>query len=704
MKYKRANYLNKLLKQRHNIALLFVIFYLADLIVQVNVPSTIRLVSLFLSTCQVGEILLRMIFWGRNKCFYDSGLKFVLGYVVVSMTWFYIQNEALLSFLIIALCTLKFVQILSRRSIRSNKVRIGMSFARTEINSALILFILSAWTWQRWTPINPQGFWKYQTDTFYIESLSNSFFINQTRHSLLSNYDHLNYHWLSYSYVGLLTHFSNLPNFYAVHWIMPIVILLLLRSAISMLYRNVKFHRVQDISLATLLIVIGPGFEIPSWIPFSAISTSLSIPICLYLIFFVTESISETVPKFQSLMIVALLIFGLTGTKGSTGIVITLSFLLLIIIATLYYLVTNKRLINLKLAVLPLLTLLVTFSFAYFFFFGGETRRFPLRFGLSLNSLSLIGICLVLFLSVSRLDLRHIYSGISYCLVIIGSLFAIFSIDSSGNEIWFLYASYPIALILSLDKHRHSNCIKDEVLIRANLRNMLIALSMTIMWKYAENMTGNMGRAARTLIEMFVPVVVLILINFAYLSKKKLEIWSKFRFEISKIIILNAAFTLLINTVAGPIYSKSTSIYSYGSTTNVGLGAISKHELETGRWINANLPIKAIFITNRLCLSNIEQPPACDDTWAAGSAFAKRNFLLDGTGYVSKTYGKSHHQNEDEVLIQNFFSSPNKNIVAKLQEVGVHFIWLDKRSYWNPKIREFSRTLFSSGYLEVLRI
>jgi hypothetical protein len=677
----------------------FVLFTLGS----ISLNSSVVLIFLIALTALAGKGVIGCIDPKSTFRLQSVGPAFLFGYIFIGTIWSSWSQSLILWILLGTFTVYGFVIFVQEMRAKPRKIKksdaIKVSFGATNI----LLFSGALWTWQRWTPIDIDGNWRYQTDVLYIEALTHSFSVNGPSHSLLSPTDGLNYHWLSYAFSGFLSEHANLPSLYSTNWILPLIIYFLITKVVSLFDLSHEKDHLERKNTILFLVVIGIGFEIPSWIPLGALSTAFALPLLALIVLVITQTLNGKFHLRSTTPILFLLMFGLVGTKVHAAILLVSTMIGLAVLMSLNQGRKRSKEDEFGKLLLILFTLLVGFFFGYWNFFYGESRDFPVAIGISINSLSLIPLCLLVHICVADFNLKTNENRLSVFFIVFGSLLSTFTVHWSGNEIWFIYAAFPVSLMLSINIKKVQYC---RTLVTNKVQAvtiLFISLTLASLWKVVENLNGDWGRSFRSLIELVLPSFCLLVWMLRNKSVKA-ETVKVLSTLLGAAAIGVATCSLAISLFTGPIYSKSESIFGYGPTKELYRGSVSISDSEAGDWVRRELPKDVLFITNRFCVDAEAYSADCNDTWAAGSAFSRRNFLLDGAGYVSKEYGRNTGGDFLRVNLDQWFSEPNELFFTRLKELGVTHIWLDHRAGFNPEILKYTNSQFRSNYIEILAL
>lgn len=692
---------------------LILLAFLANTLSQISDASILRLFALLIFTVGFGKTISYAVFGTSNQIQLNSGFYFVVGSVSIAITWVYVVKVPALIVLILMISLFGLFKMC--REEFSTKTLSGFrdrftSWSRSELSLPLSLFIGVAWTWQRWNPINSTELWKYQTDVMHIEALSRSFLVNGFDHTLLSPEDDLRYHWISYSFAGFLADNAALPAFYAINWILPLIVYLVISRLIDLFDLDLESRNFTTKSVVLVCLILGIGFEIPTWLPLMAFSTYFALPILFCIIYLICIVLRESYHSSRYFVVISFLTFALVGSKGSTAVVTVLAFLVVCILNLLpsKLRLRESRVVDKKWLVLICVTLIFSLSLGWYVFFSGEIRSRPIEIGLSLNAASLIPACLMVFYGLCDTSLRNFNSRLAFSFFVVGSLLSLLTRHPSGNELWFLFASMPACLVLAFSRSKFDSIFH----VLSQPPKLILSISLSIatagLWMSFENYDAVNSRIARSAIEMFIPVLAF---SFMALNKSRVFVSIRmFRQESNwtTILITSLLLTSLFNTLesfrTGPIYANSKGIYGYGPSRDAFDATVSSYDFQAAEWVRENTAQDVLFVSNRFCVNALDSFPGCHDIWATASALTQRNFLIDGGGYVAKTYGSTRDPSRLENLVMEVFNSPNEKELTTLVSMGVDFVWLDKRSFFSPEIYDFSSIVFSAGYLEVLKL
>jgi hypothetical protein len=572
------------------------------------------------------------------------------------------------------------------------------------------IFLVSILTWQIWNPIklSENQSWRYQTDVAFIDSISSAIAINGNTHTHFSQNDKLDYHWIAYAFIGKVNDFASLPPIIMAQWIFPLFILLCAFLLFGDLERPSQNSRANIKKSIYLSLIAGPGFEIGSLLTLQSPSTLLSIPLGIATIVIFGKVIEDGLSSWSLNANLCFLIFFLVGTKGSTAVVVYSAFL----IFGFYFILQKENCRRLRYVLIARTIGLLTASFAigYIFFIQARTS-FPLSFRISLNSLSILPLCIMFYLLIIRVhalnNVRENRLVLSFCLVLSGSVLSLFTSHSSGNEVWFIYAGFGLGLSLLMV---HIPLQSHELVI-TKLRKRCIALAVFLstclvsVWKLVENLPSTQGKIMRSLIELIIPLIYLFLVVM-----KKIVIrvnQDRLNSFFLLLILFSSCFTILTNFFLGPIYSQAKSNFGYGEGKKVEWDSVTAGYYESGDWVRSNTKKTALFITNRLCDDSESNVGYCKDIWAYGSALTSRNFYLEAPGYVYKTFGfvpSAQFLNESDLIGYRFLTTPSLEYRDKLLDLGVEWIWLEKKSTFSTEIYRFAEIRYTNSDIDILKI
>ena len=571
--------------------------------------------------------------------------------------------------------------------------------------SADILFFLTVLTWQSWNPVSPEDDWRYQTDIAFLDSLASSVALNRAAFTHFSPNDEVQYHWISYSFIGTGSLFANLPPFIMAQWVFPLLVFVSLRS----LFSEFKIDKLQigasPKDLVFLILVAGPGFELGSFLVLQSPSMLASIPVTISLLIIFYNIVRNNAFTIQKLFAFIFLFFILIGVKGSSALIA-----LLVLVSYLVIKLRGKDL-DRKNTLALILASVMGFISGYLYFIS-DRNSFPLNIGISLNSLSMLPTCILLYIGlIKTLELKYVSREsllVSHLFVASGTFLGTITKHVSGNEIWFIYIGFTIGIVnlllnASIDDSR---VIRFQISKKVKLLVFTLAIIQIFAWKLMENELGLLGRIGRSITEGMVSACLIA--GLLFTSRKALSLITTYLLKYAVVVIISTSTLLIVaNVFLGPIYSDSKSNFGYGISNSKLENSVTKDYFKAGDWVRNNVSSTSLFITNRLCNNARYEPPDCFDVWAMASALTKRNFFFEAPGYVYKTFGL----NSDPILYSkadliglDFILAPNLESLNLVLDKGIDLIWLDKNSDFSPQIYNFTETVFESQDVDILRI
>ena len=584
---------------------------------------------------------------------------------------------------------------------------------------AIGLGVIQLSVWWRWHPLKWSGWWKYNVDVPYFESYSNSLAILGTTHSLMDPTLDTRYHWFAYAWVGSLTNSLDIESFVVLTRLLPIVAMTM-GATIAYSWAQSMSRKNWIPGLAALIVVIGPGLSIGSFVmlrsPSSAMSAGWSLAFSLLLF----EIIKGQAKRLVSYLILILLSVGLVGGKATNTVLVGFAILALLLASFTQSTEIRNRIW--KSGITSLIPLALTFELLIA---SSEVRN--LDFGLFLGWPGLfltilpmsIGICGLYSRKSSICEPLLVYSiGIALA----GSLMSLFTYDPSGNQIYFLLSAATILVIPSLvglEKLLYSEKRADLLVLvhqtgrRAKLylgTNVILGgVVASLLWMLFENSASNTGKYGRTL----APIPLWI---FSFLASLLLAKGAKPLFKIvrSQVVLMLVAImlaalvssgsTILGSIYKGPIYSGSSGIAGFGKSTKSNPGSISYNYVLAGEWTRRNTPSGDVFFSNRQC-SDIESTlQSCDGQWVYASALSKRQFIVEGAAYSKTTKAETLTRVENQRISIRFSLNPNEKDWRRLWVRNVRWGWIDRNVSRQTDWGKFAQEVFSNSDVTVIKL
>ena len=582
---------------------------------------------------------------------------------------------------------------------------------------AILLGLIQLSVWWRWHPLEWAGWWKYHTDISYFESFSNSLAILGTTHSLMDFDLNSRYHWFSYAWVGSLTNSLNIDSFVVLTRLLPIIAMTM---GLTIAYSWARSMSVNYFTagLASLVIVIGPGLSVGSFIMLRSPSSAMSVGWSLAFVVVLFKVIKVATKQFSAYALLILLSIGLVGGKATNTILVAFA-----VVALLISSFAQNQEIKKRIWISGCLCLVVlSFTFVLLIASSESRRLAPGIFlgwpGLLLTILpTSIGIWGLYRERTSKLEPINVFI---VSLLSLGAILSLLTYDPHGNQLYFLVSAAAMSVvpsIVGLEKiligRRNTNLVMliNKIDKRARffvLLNLVLAgAASTFIWKLFENSTSQFGKIGRTLAPFpmwLVCITISLVIARAYSKKEKT---SKQLIGLVPITVVLASavsscLIILSSTIGGPLYSNSSGIVSYGKSYKTSPGAISPNYLNAGNWVQSHIPFKDKLFTNRHCMEIEFAFTDCDGIWSYASALTRRQFLIEGatSSYPSDILSNS----EDQNLSIRFSLSPNQKDLESLWAKNVRWGWIDRKVSSRTDWGVFAQQVFSNEDIVIIEL
>ncbi len=589
---------------------------------------------------------------------------------------------------------------------------------RVTLNSLNITtFVLSALiliTWWRWNPLRIDSWWKYQIDIPYIESYSNSIAFLGTERTFMSQGQSNGYHWFAYGWIGSFNQVFPTEPLYILTRVFPIVSLVMcLALSHAWASRLTESTFVRFVSpLATL---VGPGFSIGSGVLIQSPGSAMSLGVGLLFSLLLFEVIDKRVSLRRGLPLLLLLSIGLTGGKISTAAVIAVGICTVMVFSMFGGGKQPKSLIFAYILVLSLMLLTYIFVVMSPFLRPIQIGIFKGWLGLFITSLS---VCLGL---IGLYGSKRYAVLFAYCasVFLTGAILSLILVDASGNQIYFLAGAVgmittPSALGLEQILHKYQFALKIADLKMKIIHEKkyylgitLFAFSGAALWKIMESTNSVLGDFGRTLAPaalLFMPIILFL----SHIKSGKKDNFTLLKGKIHLAFYLagltSGVFGIILNSAFGPIYSNSSENIRYGISQDFSNGSVNQDYFDAGRWVRSSTPLNAFFFTNRLCLDTMGNERDCDGLWFMGSAVTRRQFLIEGSTYSEFLFDSRQGMTDLEILSLHFSSKPDLKLHQDIWNKGVRFGWIDKRTRYSQKLRDFSSKLYENGTIMIIQI
>jgi len=498
----------------------------------------------------------------------------------------------LMSMLLIVWSSLKGSSLISFHTFNPNLKQFVRSFT-----PALVLGVVQLSVWWRWHPLKWSGWWKYNVDVPYFESYSNSLALLGTTHSLMDPALDSRYHWFAYAWVGSLTNTLHIESYVVLTRLLPIVAMIM-GATIAYAWAQSMSRKYWTPGLAALIIVIGPGLSIGSFVMLRSPSSAMSVGWSLAFTLLLFEIINGQSKRLLAYLTLVLLSIGIVGGKATNTPLIGVAIVLLLFTSFFQNRETRNRILTS--GILCLITLGITFEILIA---SPDSRR--LNFGIYLGWPGLILTILPTTVGIFVLS-RNKKSNINPLLVyvvvilIIGSLLSLFTYDPSGNQIYFLLSAATICVvpgIIGLERIFSSqqeaqifidtakNVIMRKIFLGTSV--IMAGTAASVIWTTFENSTSSFGKLGRTFAPFPLWLVCaiasfLLVCTFKVKVRQHRSIFDLLLMTAFAATIVSSGSSILYSVAHGPLYAGSSGIFSYGRSTQSDPGSISYNYIRAG--------------------------------------------------------------------------------------------------------------------------
>ena len=129
-------------------------------------------------------------------------------------------------------------------------------------------------------------------------------------------------------------------------------------------------------------------------------------------------------------------------------------------------------------------------------------------------------------------------------------------------------------------------------------------------------------------------------------------------------------------------------------------GAIHQTQLLAFQYIRFNSNLTDKVITNKHGLSGTLEEGNCDSRWFAIAAWSQRSVLVEGWAYTQNGRSSAWVENDLD-LSDRFITSPTDTDKARLQSLGVKYVYVDKRNAYSTKLASVSNRVYESRWANV---
>ena len=558
----------------------------------------------------------------------------------------------------------------------------------------LLLIAIQLSTWWRWHPIVWRGWWKFNVDTPYFDSYSNSIAILGTTQSLMNPELDSRYHWFAFAWVGSLSNSLNIDTFIVLTRLLPIVAFCM-AATISYAWAKEYSEKFWTPIIASLVVTIGPGLSVGSYVMLR--SPSLALAGCWSLAFtlLLLRIIRGNVTGIGSYFLLAVLAVGVVGGKGSNLLVFGPGVFALLFISS-----RQSQIIKLRIWISVTVSLCSFLIIYQRFIHSSEPRT--LNFGLFLGWPGLfltilpttIGIYGLYKKKVSQQDPLFVYS---ITIMIVGSLLSLFTYDSYGNQIYFIISAAIVCVVPCLIGMERMTPIKWYSILKNNRSRglkqiyfvvtsfiFLGGIASSLIWSKFENSMVDYARVMRTIAPVpifFATLCIFILITvLVRFTKVRFNVNLKMLFVSMFIASVIASVSgVLISMQNGPFYSGSSGLSGFGKSTKETPGAISLNYIKAGDWVQENISSDGLFFTNRQCIDSKSSYDDCNGYWFYASALTKRQFLIEGAAVNNFGDRDMLKMSKEQALSYRFSLVPNRDDLEKLRASNVRWGCIDRQ-------------------------
>lgn len=573
--------------------------------------------------------------------------------------------------------------------------------------------------WWRWHPLKWSGWWRYNVDVPYFESYSNSLALLGTTHSLMDPTLDTRYHWFAYAWVGSLTNSLHLDSFVVLTRLLPIVAITM-GATIAYSWANSMSQRKWIPGLAALVVVVGPGLSVGSFVMLRSPSSAMSAGWSLAFSFLLFEIIKGASKRLVAYLVLILQSIGLVGGKATNTVLV--GFAILALVLTSFAQTTEMRNRIWKSGAIILISLALTFELLIT---SPEVRNLQLGlfFGWPGLFLTILPMVVGIFgLYRGKPSIREPLFVYSAGILLAGSFLSLFTYDPSGNQVYFLVSAATILIVpsfIGLEKLIYAEKLIDLFLLvskrtrRAKLylvtATLLGGLMTSLVWMLFENSTSSLGRIGRTLapiplwISSFLVSLVLVRSTVPLFKTKKNQIVI-FMVSIILASLVSSGSTILSSIFRGPIYSGSSGIAGSGKSIEGNQNAISYNYVLAGKWIRENTQPKEVFFSNRQCVDFRSSLRNCDGNWAYASALSKRQFIIEGSAYSKPNKARILTRTEDQEISIRFSLNPNEKDWRMLWAKNVRWGWIDRKVSTRTDWGKFAQEEFSNSDVTLIKL
>jgi hypothetical protein len=530
--------------------------------------------------------------------------------------------------------------------------------------------------------------WIISNDTPFLESTS--FSINKwgPRTNISSAGGELSYHWFSLAWSGMISSVSNADSWTVLTYCLPVVSILVT----GLLIYSVVFHLTDSkaLSLVSVLSVLSIRDVVSTTSPSQVFSFMPLLVIC-------GLALRKLAFTYRYLAVLFLLIFSLWGSKVSAAAVIVSG----LVISTLL----DKQMKFIKRLYLISGVGLMT-ALAYFYFYAQSRSYNQLSLGLSNAGGRLVlgrevgggRFHIVIELATLLIYLFPLLAGIILfflhrdkagsdlrllVILVLSGVILITIVDGGGTESYFLFATYPFAIMLTFILI--FRCLKGTP---KQKRYVLIFFSLGLsggflrrvlsFWISDNTIPSLINHLAPYLLMYFVFSIISLAVLVRYQSR-----------GVSVLLAVTLFCLLLISSVLGDQAHRRYSFAKSAITLNrspeseffeFNFFAGSPNRVAALEWLRANSPEESLVGINRFCLSQGFCGPK---KYFLASAISHRKMFIEGYHYSVGIYPEPQWAQERLDVSERFGEKATKMDYEFLKSEGVSYFIVDLEYVWS---------------------
>jgi hypothetical protein len=560
------------------------------------------------------------------------------------------------------------------------------------ITVALIPGSLYLVKWWTENPFKWSGFREFYTDLAFNEAIQNSLALHDSTKNLMILGGDIRYHWFTHLWTGAVTDVFKLDPFIAATRILPTIGLLSL-SFIAFSFAKEVTNKTNMAIFSTVLITSGVGISYLTG-DFYQKSPSLIFSQLILLTFtYMLYRTSEKNIDLKQCILLTILYLAAFGSKGSSGLVILGGLLMVLLIN----LIQNR--IQIKTAGILGAILISSTFIIYNILFKGDSS---LTFGIRLNWVPL-ALCVLLIapgLLLSKNDfwtsrLIQFSAGTITTGIVLSLLFS----NEDGSQNYFIFHIIAVTAIPSMVyiSKIYPTFNSKKIFRKEILASLIFAIIALCLWIF-----GTLYQLK--LIRGLAPLSIIVLSIFLSYIWRTSKHENKF---IENFALLAATSVFAASYLSPIIYvmspEKNRSSFQK-INTNESIGMIDFSYKEAGAWVQENTPRNSIWATNRQCSSNVQDIRICRSDWFYASAFAGRQFLIEGAAFLSETNKNNLQANSRIDLSIEIGSNPTEKNMSQLLQYGITYLWIDKNIEYSEEIRKYGQSQYENQSILILRI